>query len=263
MIKYFVNQKFKLILRESNYPIKSYKSLTSILNIIFRLFYSGADKLIVQNNTIKNYLIKNFFVNKKKIQVVSNLIDIKYIRKKASEKLKVFNKKKNQKILINVASLNEQKNQIEILRAFKNLKNYKYDFKLLLIGDGKNKEKLKKYIKNHNLKNISFLGNLSNPYKYIKNSDLMILSSKWEGMPNVLLEAQCLDVKCISSDCYTGPRELKQKGFDISLYKSGNYNDLVKKIKKHFKFKRLNKSKIKILNKLNDQSKMSIKSILK
>ena len=60
LIKYFVNQKFKLILRESNYPIKSYKSLTSIFNIIFRLFYFGADKLIVQNNTIKNYLIKNF-----------------------------------------------------------------------------------------------------------------------------------------------------------------------------------------------------------
>ena len=44
--------------------------------------------------------------------------------------------------------------------------------------------------------------------------------------------------KCISKlDCYTGPRELKQKGFDISLYKSGNYNDLVKKIKKILKFK--------------------------
>ena len=51
LIKYFVNQKFRLILRETNYPIKSYKSLTSIFNIIFRLFYFGADQLIVQNNT--------------------------------------------------------------------------------------------------------------------------------------------------------------------------------------------------------------------
>ena len=58
------------------------------------------------------------------------------------------------------------------------------------------------------LKNIYFLGNKINPYKYLKKSDLFILSSKWEGMPNVILEALYLGKRVVCLDVDYGPREL-------------------------------------------------------
>ena len=83
--------------------------------------------------------------------------------------------------------MNEQKNQIEILKALKILENQKLKYKMLFIGEGSQLVNLKNFVKINKLKKIYFLGNKKNPYKYIKNSDLFILSSKWEGVPNVQL----------------------------------------------------------------------------
>ena len=52
----------------------------------------------------------------------------------------------------------------------------------------------------------------SNPYKYIKNSDIFILTSIFEGHPNVLIEAQYLKKYIISTNCPTGPREILNNG---------------------------------------------------
>ena len=69
-----------------------------------------------------------------------------------------------------------------------------------------------------------------NPYPYIKLSDALILSSKYEGLPNVLLEALTLGKPIISSDCPTGPKEILLNGKGGLLYNVGDYNSLSKKI---------------------------------
>ena len=262
IIKLFTNIKFLLVHRESNYPINTEFNLSYIINFFLRLFYFGSDKVIVQNEQIKKQLNRYFFVNKKKIHKVNNLIDLNYIKRKSLEKINI-KKKVGEKVLINVAALSVQKNQIEILKALKILKNFNFKYKMFFIGTGNEIIKLKKFIKLNRLKNIYFLGNRSNPYKYLKKSDLFILSSRWEGMPNVLLEAQSLNLKIISSDCKTGPSELKKLGFNIDLYKSGKPIQLVEKIKANFNkknVKKKNRNNIKMLEKFN---KMSISKINK
>jgi glycosyltransferase involved in cell wall biosynthesis len=155
-----------------------------------------------------------------------------------------------------------------LLRAF-SLVVKKIDAKLLIIGKGKLKNYLQDFVLNNNLSDhVKLLGYNKNPYNFIKTADIFILSSKFEGLPNVLLEAQFLKKYIISTDCPTGPKEILLNGKAGDLFPVGdyvklskiilNYNYQSQKIKKKInlglkKFYRfdMNKNCLKYLNILN------------
>ena len=64
----------------------------------------------------------------------------------------------------------------------------------------------------------------------MKKADVFILSSNYEGLPNVLLEAQCLKKIILSTKCPTGPKEILLNGKAGTFFKINNYKDLAKKI---------------------------------
>ena len=112
--------------------------------------------------------------------------------------------------------------------------------KLLIIGYGSNEKLIKKYIKENNLKKIVKVINYQdNPYPYLKLSDCMILTSLFEGLPNVLLEGLTLKKFIISTDCPTGPNEILMNGKYGFLFKIGDYNQLSNLILKYSKNKKL------------------------
>ena len=132
-----------------------------------------------------------------------------------------------------------------MLQSINYLKKYNLNLKVLIIGRGVEKEKLVKFIKDNNLKKVVKIINFqNNPYPYINKSDLFILTSKYEGLPNVLLEAAVLKKFIISSDCPTGPKEILLNGKGGFLFKEGNYKDLSNKILNFAKNKKNLKSKI-------------------
>ena len=112
----------------------------------------------------------------------------------------------------------------------------------MIIGSGKEQEKLCKYIEDNNLNNnVKILNNISNPYPYLLRSDLFILSSVFEGLPNVLLEAITLDKFVISTNCSTGPSEILLNGKGGILVPIKNF----KKMKKNIIYYYENKKKLK------------------
>ena len=120
-------------------------------------------------------------------------------------------KKKDIKI-INIARFTDQKDHITLLKAFQKVSE-KYMCKLLIMGYGPNKNLINNFIKKNRLqKKIKVIGFQLNPYKYINKSDLLILSSIYEGLPNVILEAMTLKKFVISSNCPTGPYEILNNG---------------------------------------------------
>ncbi len=116
--------------------------------------------------------------------------------------------------------------------------------KLLIIGEGHLINKLKNYIKNNRLKNVSFHGNTSNPEHEIAKADLFVLTSKYEGMPNVLIEALQCKTYIISTNCQTGPSELLKNGKFGSLIPVGNYKLIANEILKYSKKPSFFKKKI-------------------
>ena len=82
---------------------------------------------------------------------------------------------------------------------------------LLLIGDGDEEQNIRNYIKYFNLcDRVMLLGWKNNPYPYIKSARLLVLTSDFEGLPTVLIEALSLNTPVVSTDCPCGPSEILQ-----------------------------------------------------
>ena len=133
----------------------------------------------------------------------------------------------------------------------------------MIAGDGPEKINIKSFIDDNNLKrNVRFLNFLENPYPYLKLANIFVLTSNYEGLPNVLLESQCLKKIIISSNCSSGPNEILKNGKYGFLFKTRDQNDLVKKILFIYKNKNIAFKKSKIgFNNLNrfDQNKNLLK----
>jgi glycosyltransferase involved in cell wall biosynthesis len=202
-------------------------SNNKIKKILYKFVLNLADEIIVNSLEFKKSIKKKFNISS---ICIYNPIDKDNVIKKSRETLQFNFFKKNELKLINVGRCTDQKNQILILKAIKHL-NDKIPLKLLIAGRGEEFKKLKSYIKSNNLKkNIKLLDFIQNPYKYINKADVVILSSNYEGLPNILLEAQCLKKIILSTQCPAGPKEILLSGKAGTFFKMNDYKDLAKKI---------------------------------
>lgn len=236
--------KKKIIIRSNSAPTGWTKNL--IKRKIFKFFFKYANSIIVNSKDFKKEIDKEFNINSKLIYNPLNKLEIiKNSKRKINLKFFSKNKKKFIKI-INIARFTDQKDQATIIKATNILKS-KINIKLLMIGYGEYKEKLNLLVSKYKLnKNVKILGFKKNPYPYLKKSDLFILSSKYEGLPNVLLEAMTLKKFIISSDCQTGPREILFNGKYGDLFKIGDFRMLSRLIYNFNFYKNENKKKINL-----------------
>ena len=96
--------------------------------------------------------------------------------------------------------LSEEKNPERLIKIIRMLKNKKDNISVAIVGDGPLKLKVKELIESNDLKNnIEMYGFVSNPYPILKASKILILTSKWEGLPMVALEAQALGKPIVST----------------------------------------------------------------
>jgi glycosyltransferase involved in cell wall biosynthesis len=234
----------KIIIRPNSSPSGWSQNLLKKLIFIYTL--KLADKIIVNSIMFKNELKKKLDIN---AECIYNPLNYKEIRKLSKEKEKKKFFKKNSVKIINVGRLVDQKDQITILKAINHIKN-KANISLLIIGEGKRKKELMNYIYSKNLEKIVKIKNhTKNPFPYIKSSDIFVLSSIFEGLPNVLLEAITLNSFVISADCPTGPSEILDKGKGGFLFKMSNYKDLANKILTFIANKKKQNKKLKFAHK--------------
>lgn len=167
--------------------------------------YDKFDKIICVSEFVKKQLEKKTNINKEKIIVQYNPIDVEYIEKLSNKKINDIKKEKF--TLIGIGRLSIQKGFDRLLRVVKRLNEEKYNFALWIIGVGSEETKLKEFIKNNDLNNVKLLGYKKNPYKYIKNADLLVCSSRAEGFSTVVSEAIILQKPIITTDC-SGMKEM-------------------------------------------------------
>jgi glycosyltransferase involved in cell wall biosynthesis len=228
----------KIIVRSNSSPTGW--SSNNIKKYLYKVILRLADKIVVNSLEFKKVFKKKFNID---VECIYNPLNKKDVLKLSKKKIKFnfFNKKNIN--FINVSRLETQKDHFTLLKS---LKNIHYDYKLLLIGNGSKKVDIERYIKNHNLsENIKILSNIDNPFPYIKKADYLILSSIYEGLPNILLEAIVLKKLIISSDCPTGPKEILDNGRGGILFKTGNHQDLIKKLNSLKKDYKINKKKMR------------------
>ncbi len=192
-------------------------------NLIFSFLIKLSNKVVVNSYEFKNEVDKKYNI---KSLCIHNPFDFKRIKKLSNKKIQPVFKKKTLK-LINIGRLTDQKNQILLLKAVKIIKK-KLNIQLLILGKGANFSLLKSYINENKLKNVvKLIGYKKNPYPYLKQADVFVLSSNYEGSPNVLVEAMFLKKSVISTRCPTGPTEILKNGKLGKLIKVNDTKSLV------------------------------------
>lgn len=190
-----------VILNERSTPSEVYSngSLFSVVNkFLIRTLYRSADGVTANTLGGCSDLEKYFSIE---ATLFYNPFKISYIEHLAKEDNLL---KKNGFTFVTVGTLNEIKNHKLIIDAIKDI-----NATLWIIGDGVLMKYLKNYIDNQNMgKQVILLGRKKNPFSYLAKADAFVLSSNFEGFPNVIVEALACNLPIISVDCKSGPREI-------------------------------------------------------
>lgn len=115
--------------------------------------------------------------------------------------------------LITVASLKPQKDMGTLFRAFARLRRDRPDARLLVLGEGPERPRLEALLTELGLSDaVSLPGHQPAPHGWMARADLFVLSSRFEGFANVLVEALALGLPVVSTDCPSGPAEILEHG---------------------------------------------------
>lgn len=207
------------------------------------------DEYIVLTNGAKKELL-DIGILENKIKKIYNIIPIDEILIKAEEK---FEKEDEYFVMIG-RLVNDSKDYLTVVEAFA---NSEIKENLYIVGDGPYKNQLDMKIKELNLESkVKLLGSKTNPYPILKNSKGLILSSKYEGLSNVILEALVLEKPVIATNCPYGPKEILGKEQNIGvLFTTGDKVELIN-ILKDFDLKKFDTLKMK--NRVKDFSEENI-----
>jgi len=181
--------------------------------LLAKLFYPFADNIIAVSNGVAEDLIKVTGIKSKKIEVIYNPVDEQRLLEKSKETVDhPWFQLESTPVILGVGRLEEQKDFPTLIRAFSKVRK-QYKSKLVILGSGSNRKRLETLVDDLNLgEDVDFLGFASNPYAYMARASVFVLSSLWEGLPNVLIEAMFLKTPVVATDCPSGPRELLDNG---------------------------------------------------
>lgn len=120
---------------------------------------------------------------------------------------------KRARVILGVGRFTEQKGFDILIRAFRSALGRVSDCRLVIIGDGPDRRRLEGLVQDLGLaEHVDLPGYMENPYSFMKNADLYVLSSRFEALPMTLIEAIALGTSVVSTDCPCGPAEILRGG---------------------------------------------------
>ena len=222
-IKLFPKTKF--IARETN-VVSQHVTRREIR--FFYKFYNNYNKIICQSDDMMNDLVENFKIKKDKLIKINNPVDFNFIQEKLENVRKPESYREGYKNVVAIGNLSSRKGFDNLLKVFKFLKNEK--ILLHILGDGKDKELLHQMKSDFGLENVIFHGIQKNPYPFLKFADLFVLSSRYEGFPNVLLEAGACGTYALANNCKGGIHEIIQPKINGEISDIENHEEFSTKI---------------------------------
>ncbi len=200
---------------------------------IIKILYKFIDHLIVQSKQMKEDMVENYNFNPTKISVINNPLTPEFESIAKSNNYDCT--KKNE--LLFVGRLSKPKGLFYLLDGFKNILKHQPDLKLRIIGKGELETDLKKYVANTGLNNNVFFNGFKHELiPYYSQAKITLLTSLYEGFPNVLLESTAVGTPVVSFDCSSGPREIICNSANGFLVRYKDIDHLTETILKALKY---------------------------
>jgi len=135
-------------------------------------------------------------------------------------------------LILSIGQLSAQKDFATLLRAFALVRRHQ-TARLMILGEGEDRMKLQSLAQELGIADdVLLYGFDPNPFRFLKHADLFVLSSAWEGLPTVLIEAMAVGTPLVSTDCPNGPREILDNGKYGELVAVGNSEALAQAMQK-------------------------------
>jgi glycosyltransferase involved in cell wall biosynthesis len=198
---------------------------------LVRIFYPLANEIVTVSNGVADDLACIMTIPRQTIKVIYNPVVTPELRQKVIAPLDhPWFKLGQPPVILGVGRLTQQKDFATLIQAFAWVLRT-HQARLVILGEGPERSALETLVKRLDLEQVVNLpGFVANPYVYMSRASLFVLSSKWEGLPGVLIEAMYCGLLLVSTDCPSGPREILGHGRLGQLVPVGDVSEMARAI---------------------------------
>jgi glycosyltransferase involved in cell wall biosynthesis len=198
---------------------------------LVKRFYPWADYVIGNSQGVVDDLSQMTGLPRQRIKLLYNPVVTPEVREKARAALNVpWFEAGQPPVVLAVGRLTKQKDFPTLMRAFAQVRQAR-PARLLILGEGPDRPALEALANQLGLgDDVALPGFVENPYAYMSRASLYVLSSRWEGLPTVLIEALYCGPPIVATDCPSGPREILAGGRHGSLVPVGDVTALTQAI---------------------------------
>lgn len=207
----------KLALTSSNITVVEHNTPRELMRgslknkLIYKLAtleYQWADEIVGVSNGVVTDLSEIVGVPTEDIHTIYNPVVTDELRAKANQEPDHEWFDSDNQVVLSVGRLSEQKNQDLLVNAFAKVRETRA-VKLILVGQGEREAEIASLAEDHGIsEHVEIVNWVDNVYAYMGHADVFVLTSKWEGLPTVLIEALACGCPVVSTDCPSGPREI-------------------------------------------------------
>jgi N-acetylgalactosamine-N,N'-diacetylbacillosaminyl-diphospho-undecaprenol 4-alpha-N-acetylgalactosaminyltransferase len=200
----------KAIISQRTSPRQQYEGkglLGKVISQTSARLYPKADRIIAVSNGVKEIIVSDYKLDARRIAVIPNPVDMASVAKMSEKEPPVT---LSGDFLLHVGRLSvKTKAHDALLNAFKKLHSFHPDLKLIIVGKGPDKKRIQATIKDLDLaESVILAGWQENIFAFMARAKALVLCSRYEGWPNVLVEAMACGCPVVATDCPTGPREI-------------------------------------------------------
>lgn len=200
---------------------------------LIRRFYRGADGIVAVSRGVADDLSRVTGLPRERIDVIPNPVITPALKAMAEADLDhPWMRAGEPPVAIGLGRLVPQKDFGTLIRAFARVREGR-PARLLILGEGPERASLESLVAELGLgHDVQLPGWVTNPYPYLKRASAFVLSSRWEGLPGVLIEAMYCGPPVVSTDCPSGPREILEGGRHGHLVPVGDVDALAEGIER-------------------------------
>jgi glycosyltransferase involved in cell wall biosynthesis len=193
------------------------------LPALMRRAYPKADGVVAVSGGVADDLARTIGLSREQIKVIYNPVVTPRLETMSREPVHhPWLQPGQPPVILGVGRLTPPKDFPTLIRAFARLRE-QHDARLMILGEGEERGNLEELVTELGLEaDVALPGFASNPYAYMRATNLFVLSSRWEGLGNVLVEAMACGMPVVSTNCPSGPAEILEHGRWGELVPVGN-----------------------------------------